>query len=101
MTMPPERQGTRYLLEVSGAPPNHRHSPFGIRRNHADHPNRLPDSGEPPDAAGAAEAHTAVLDHGSAGRLLGIEVFGARRRLHPELLETAERIDREPGPPSG
>ncbi|MGJ7414621.1 hypothetical protein AB9128_02005 [Streptomyces cinereoruber] len=74
---------------------------MGIRRNHDDHPNRLPDSGAPPDAAGAAEAGTAVLDYDSAGRLLGIEVFSAGRRLHPDLLETAQRIDREPGPPSG
>ncbi|MFJ5934111.1 DUF2283 domain-containing protein [Streptomyces sp. NPDC093071] len=48
-----------------------------------------------------AEDDTAVLDHDSAGRLLGIEVFGAGRRLPPEPLESAERIDREPGPPGG
>ncbi|WP_432062740.1 DUF2283 domain-containing protein [Streptomyces sp. S1] len=48
-----------------------------------------------------AEDGTAVLDYDSAGRLLGIEVFSAGRRLHPDLLESAERIDREPGPPGG
>ncbi|MEU3480911.1 DUF2283 domain-containing protein [Streptomyces sp. NPDC033754] len=47
-----------------------------------------------------AEDNTAILDYDSHGRLLGIELFSARRRLHPELLASAERIDREPRPPS-
>ncbi|QHV83523.1 hypothetical protein C0R01_31395 [Streptomyces albidoflavus] len=34
------------------------------------------------------------------GRLLGIELFSARRRLHPELLSSADRIDGEPRQPS-
>ncbi|WP_342668602.1 DUF2283 domain-containing protein [Streptomyces niveus] len=46
-----------------------------------------------------AEDDTAILDYDSHGRLLGIELFSARRRLHPELLASAERIDREPRPP--
>lgn len=46
-----------------------------------------------------AEDDTAILDYDSHGRLLGIELFSARRRLHPELLAGAERIDREPRPP--
>jgi uncharacterized protein YuzE len=33
----------------------------------------------------------AVLDHDSHGRLLGIELFGAHRRLHPDLRRLAER----------
>ncbi|MGW3656789.1 DUF2283 domain-containing protein [Streptomyces sp. NPDC005151] len=41
-----------------------------------------------------AEDDTAILDYDSHGRLLGIELFSARRRLHPELLGSAERIDR-------
>ncbi|WP_426501416.1 DUF2283 domain-containing protein [Streptomyces sp. D54] len=47
-----------------------------------------------------AEDDTAILDYDAHGRLLGIELFSARRRLHPELLVGAERIDREPRPPS-
>jgi uncharacterized protein YuzE len=47
-----------------------------------------------------AEDHTAILDYDSHGRLLGIELFSARRRLHPALLSTAERIDRGPRPPT-
>ncbi|MEV7657774.1 DUF2283 domain-containing protein [Streptomyces anulatus] len=46
------------------------------------------------------EDNTAVLDYDSDGRLLGIEMFSARRRLHPDLLSAAERIDREPRPPT-
>ncbi|AWT41074.1 MULTISPECIES: DUF2283 domain-containing protein [Streptomyces] len=45
-----------------------------------------------------AEDHTAILDYDSDGRLLGIELFSARRRLHPTLLSTAERIDGGPSP---
>ncbi|MFG2844183.1 DUF2283 domain-containing protein [Kitasatospora sp. NPDC048296] len=48
----------------------------------------------------AGEDTTAILDYDSQGRLLGIELFNARRRLHPDLLATAERIDREPRPPA-
>ncbi|MFJ6609360.1 DUF2283 domain-containing protein [Streptomyces sp. NPDC091289] len=47
-----------------------------------------------------AEDDTAVLDYDAHGRLLGIELFDATRRLHPELLAGAERTDREPRPPS-
>lgn len=43
---------------------------------------------------------SAILDHDFRGRLLGIELFGAARRLHPVLPAGAERIDREPDPPS-
>lgn len=46
-----------------------------------------------------AEDDTAVLDYDAHGRLLGIELFDAGRRLHPELLAGAERTDREPRPP--
>ncbi|WBO61497.1 DUF2283 domain-containing protein [Streptomyces camelliae] len=46
------------------------------------------------------EDNTAILDYDSDGRLLGIELFSARRRLHPDLLGAAERIDREPDLPS-
>ncbi|MFE2263149.1 DUF2283 domain-containing protein [Streptomyces griseosporeus] len=42
------------------------------------------------------EDHTAILDYDCDGRLLGIELFSAGRRLHPALLSDAERID--PGP---
>ncbi|GIG64112.1 DUF2283 domain-containing protein [Phytomonospora endophytica] len=45
------------------------------------------------------EDNLAVLDYDSDGRILGIEVFSAERRLHPEVLSAAERIDLEPGPP--
>ncbi|WP_229867133.1 DUF2283 domain-containing protein [Streptomyces gelaticus] len=41
----------------------------------------------------AVEGTTAVLDCDAQGRLLGIELFDARRRLHPDLLAVAERID--------
>ncbi|WP_327301909.1 DUF2283 domain-containing protein [Streptomyces goshikiensis] len=47
-----------------------------------------------------AEDNTAILDYDSDGRLLGIELFSARRRLHPELLSSADRIDGEPRQPS-
>ncbi|MFF5897003.1 DUF2283 domain-containing protein [Streptomyces argenteolus] len=45
-----------------------------------------------------AEDDTAILDYDAQGRLLGIEIFSARRRLHPELLAGAERIEREGAP---
>ncbi|MFB7373456.1 DUF2283 domain-containing protein [Streptomyces sp. NPDC056222] len=48
-----------------------------------------------------AEDNTAVLDYDFDGRLPGIEVFSAGRRLHPDLLGAAERIDRVPSPPNG
>ncbi|NEB97331.1 DUF2283 domain-containing protein [Streptomyces anulatus] len=47
-----------------------------------------------------AEDNTAILDYDSDGRLLGIELFSARRRLHSDLMSGAERIDREPRPPT-
>ncbi|GAA1963377.1 DUF2283 domain-containing protein [Kitasatospora viridis] len=47
-----------------------------------------------------AQDNTAILDYDADGRLLGIELFSAGRRLHPDLLRVAERIDREPSPPS-
>ncbi|MEU6472547.1 DUF2283 domain-containing protein [Streptomyces massasporeus] len=47
-----------------------------------------------------AEDDTAILDFDSNGRLLGIELFSARRRLHPDLIGIAERIDRKPSPPN-
>ncbi|MFD7611343.1 DUF2283 domain-containing protein [Streptomyces sp. NPDC059828] len=47
-----------------------------------------------------AEDNTAILGYDSDGRLLGIELFSARRRLHPNLLGAAETVDREPNPPS-
>ncbi|WP_030180300.1 DUF2283 domain-containing protein [Streptomyces sp. NRRL S-813] len=40
----------------------------------------------------AGEDTMALLDLDSQGRLLGIEVFDARRRLHPALLDSAEHI---------
>lgn len=43
-----------------------------------------------------AEDDSAILDYDSHGRLLGIELFGATRRLHPELLARAEQAGREP-----
>lgn len=43
---------------------------------------------------------TAILDYDSDGRLLGIELFSARRRLHPDLMSAAERVDREPSSPT-
>ncbi|MET9375020.1 DUF2283 domain-containing protein [Streptomyces sp. NPDC003035] len=42
----------------------------------------------------AGDDMTAVLDLDSEGRLLGIELFGAGRRLHPRLMEIAEHIGR-------
>ncbi|NJA59455.1 DUF2283 domain-containing protein [Streptomyces sp. NEAU-H3] len=47
-----------------------------------------------------AEDNTAILDYDSDGRLLGIELFSARRRLHSDLMSGAERIDRAPRPPT-
>ncbi|MFE2823415.1 DUF2283 domain-containing protein [Streptomyces sp. NPDC059271] len=47
-----------------------------------------------------AEDSTAILDYDSDGRLLGIELFSARRRLHPDLMSAAERIERGPSHPS-
>ena len=41
----------------------------------------------------AADDGGAVLDYDAQGRLLGIELFGARRRLHPDLLKLADRPD--------
>ncbi|MFJ8647461.1 DUF2283 domain-containing protein [Streptomyces sp. NPDC093546] len=35
----------------------------------------------------------ALVDLDAQGRLLGVEVFDARARLHPEVLARAERID--------
>ncbi|MFJ3979659.1 DUF2283 domain-containing protein [Streptomyces sp. NPDC090021] len=48
-----------------------------------------------------AEDDMAVLDYDSEGRLPGIELFAAGRRLHPDLLGVAERIGRESSPPTG
>lgn len=43
-----------------------------------------------------AEDDSAILDYDAHGRLLGVELFGATRRLHPELLACAEKSGREP-----
>ncbi|MGY1580337.1 DUF2283 domain-containing protein [Streptomyces sp. MN13] len=40
----------------------------------------------------AGEDTTAVLDLDAQGRVLGIELFDARGRLRPELLDAAETI---------
>jgi uncharacterized protein YuzE len=40
----------------------------------------------------AGEDTTAVLDLDAQGRVLGIELFDARGRLRPELLDAAEKI---------
>ncbi|CAM5393450.1 DUF2283 domain-containing protein [Streptomyces aurantiogriseus] len=48
--------------------------------------------GEAVEQVVAGEDTTAVLDLDSQGRVLGIELFDARRRLHPDLLDVAERI---------
>ncbi len=55
----------------------------------------LVDSIDPGEAARQVTTDDggAVLDYDSEGRLLGIELFGARRRLHPDLLKLAERPD--------
>ena len=42
----------------------------------------------------AGEDAAFVLDLDAAGRLLGVEVFGAGGRLHPDLLAVAEQIGR-------
>ncbi|WP_326763791.1 DUF2283 domain-containing protein [Streptomyces sp. NBC_01591] len=39
------------------------------------------------------EDTSAILDYDAQGRLLGIELFDARSRLHPDLMAVAERID--------
>ncbi|MBT2453145.1 DUF2283 domain-containing protein [Streptomyces sp. ISL-43] len=56
--------------------------------------------GEAVQQVPADEDTTAILDYDPQGRLLGIELFNARRRLHPDLLDIAERIDGEPRPPA-
>ncbi|MEU4177931.1 DUF2283 domain-containing protein [Streptomyces sp. NPDC026589] len=43
-----------------------------------------------------AEDDSAVLDYDAHGRLLGIELSSATRRLHPELLAGAEKTGGEP-----
>ncbi|MFF8293274.1 DUF2283 domain-containing protein [Streptomyces sp. NPDC016309] len=48
----------------------------------------------------AAEDGTAVLDYDSEGRLLGIEVFGAARRLPRSLLEAAGSTAPASAPPA-
>ncbi|MEU2287648.1 DUF2283 domain-containing protein [Streptomyces sp. NPDC013178] len=48
--------------------------------------------GEAVEQVVAGEDTTAVLDLDSQGRVLGIELFDARRRLHPDLLSIAEQI---------
>ncbi|MEU6370229.1 DUF2283 domain-containing protein [Streptomyces sp. NPDC046931] len=40
----------------------------------------------------AGEDTLALLDLDSQGRLLGIELFDARARLHPDVLDRAEQI---------
>ena len=55
----------------------------------------------PVDAVGPGEATRqvatddggTVLDHDAQGRLLGIELFGARSQLPPDVLKLAERPD--------
>ncbi|MGW3567591.1 DUF2283 domain-containing protein [Streptomyces sp. NPDC000941] len=40
----------------------------------------------------AGDDMTAVLDFDAQGRLLGVELFDARSRLHPDLMAIAEKI---------
>jgi uncharacterized protein YuzE len=42
----------------------------------------------------AGEDKAFVLDLDAQGRLLGVEVFGAGGRLHPDLLAGADQIGR-------
>ncbi|MFE3560236.1 DUF2283 domain-containing protein [Streptomyces sp. NPDC059193] len=56
--------------------------------------------GEAVQQVPVGEDTTAVLDYDSQGRLLGIELFNARSRLHPDLLAIAESIDGQARPPA-
>ncbi|MFI1331388.1 DUF2283 domain-containing protein [Streptomyces sp. NPDC020845] len=40
----------------------------------------------------AGDDMAAVLDFDAQGRLLGVELFDARSRLHPDLMAIAEKI---------
>ncbi|MFF9868212.1 DUF2283 domain-containing protein [Streptomyces sp. NPDC013953] len=50
------------------------------------------DPGEAVQQVVAGDGTTAVLDFDAQGRLLGVELFDAGSRLHPDLLDAAERI---------
>ncbi|MFI6106652.1 DUF2283 domain-containing protein [Streptomyces sp. NPDC051310] len=50
------------------------------------------DPGEAVQQVVAGDDATAVLDLDAQGRLLGVEVPDAASRLHPDILDAAERI---------